>query len=220
MNFYRCNKKDLVLYGVTDSHWSTNEYPLEKQVEDAIIGGVTFIQLREKNITTEELIKKALIIKAVCKKYSVPFVIDDNVEAVIKTDADGIHIGQNDLSIREVRRILGNDKIVGVTAKTVVNALDAEKSGASYIGTGAAFETSTKKDTYVLDHGVIRDISKSVSIPVVAIGGIDEVNVSKLKGTGISGVAVVSAVFGKQNIKVAARNLNEIIHRDILNTKE
>ena len=220
MSFYRCKKKDLILYGVTDSHWSTSEYPLEKQVEDAIIGGVTFIQLREKNITTEELIKKALIIKGICRKYSVPFVIDDNVEAVIKTDADGIHIGQNDLSISEVRNILGNDKIVGVTAKTVEQSLYAEKSGASYIGTGAAFETSTKKDTFVIDHRVIGDISRNVSIPVVAIGGIDESNISKLKGTGISGVAVVSAIFGKQNIKMAARDLKEIIHRDILNIKE
>lgn len=211
-----CKKDDMVLYAVTDSSNTTKEYTLEMQVEDAIKGGVTFVQLREKNMETDKLVQIGNKIRKVCSKYNIPFVIDDNMEAALLCGADGVHVGQNDLNPLEVRKRLGNEAIVGVTVKTVEQAKKAETEGASYLGSGAAFNTSTKKDTYVIPHNTIKKICNSVDIPVIAIGGIDENNVCELEGTGIDGIAVVSAIFAKKDIKKASEDLKEKVLNNIL----
>lgn len=210
---YVCKKDQMLMYAVTDSRWSTENYTLEMQIEDALKGGVTFLQLREKNMNTEELAALGRKVKTICDRYNVPLVINDNIEAAILCQADGVHVGQNDLSPDKVREIMGENAIVGVTVKTVEQAKKAEAQGASYVGSGAMFETGTKKDTYVISRDTIRDICHSISIPVVAIGGIDENNVLELKGTGIDGVAVVSAIFGKKDIYMAAIELRKKIEK-------
>lgn len=201
-------KEQMHLYAVTDSQW-LNGATLAKQVEMAIKGGVTFVQLREKNLPYEEMYKEALEVQSVCRKYKVPFVIDDNVELAKEINADGVHVGQKDMEASKVRMILGDDKIIGVTARTVEQAKLAEEMGADYLGVGAAFSTSTKGDAVQISHDVLREICDSVSIPVVAIGGINEKNVLELKGTHIDGVAVVSAIFAKEDILGAAKDLCE-----------
>lgn len=206
---YICEKEQMTLYAVTDSRWSSEDYTLEMQIEDALKGGVTLLQLREKNMETKKLAELGKRVKNICDRYGVPMLIDDDVEAAYLCRADGVHVGQGDMSPTEVRRILGNKAIVGVTAKTVEQALKAQNEGASYIGTGAAFSTDTKKDTYVIPHDTIREICDRIEIPVVAIGGINYENVEKLKGTHISGVAVVSAVFAKKDIETETKRLKE-----------
>ncbi len=204
---YVCNKKDMLLYAVTDSSWTNEKETLLIQIENALKGGATFVQLREKNMELFELIELGEKVKLLCDRYKVPFVIDDNIEAAILCSADGVHIGQKDMSATQARELLGKDKIVGVTAKTVEQALLAQKEGASYIGTGAAFSTTTKRDTYVIPHSVINEIVKAVNIPVIAIGGINEENVLELKDTGIDGVAVVAAIFASENIEEDTKRL-------------
>lgn len=199
----------MILYAVTDSRWTTKDYTLEMQIEDALKGGVTLLQLREKNMATKELAELGKRVKAICDRYGVPMLIDDDVQAAYICKADGVHVGQKDMSPTEVRRILGDNAIVGVTAKTVEQALKAQSEGASYIGTGAAFPTGTKKDTYVISRDTIREICDSLKIPVVAIGGIDYENVLKLKETHIDGVAVVSAVFANKDIETGTKKLKE-----------
>ena len=206
---YICKKEQMILYAVTDSRWASGDYTLEMQIEDALKGGVTLLQLREKNMETKELAELGKRVKKICDRYSVPMLIDDDVEAAHLCRADGVHVGQSDMSPTEVRRILGNKAIVGVTAKTVEQALKAQNEGASYIGTGAAFSTDTKKDTYVISHETIREICDRIEIPVVAIGGINYENMEKLKGTHIAGVAVVSAVFAKKDIETETKRLKE-----------
>lgn len=215
---YICEKNQMILYAVTDSSLSSETYTLEMQIEDALKGGVTLLQLREKNMETKELARLGKKIKAICDRYNVPMVIDDDVEAAYICGADGVHVGQGDMSPTEVRKILGNNAIVGVTAKTVEQALKAQNEGASYIGTGAAFPTGTKKDTYVISHDTIREICDRVDIPVVAIGGIDCENVVKLKGTHIDGVAVVSAIFANKDIEAETRRLKDRVLSIIENT--
>ncbi len=211
-NCYICTKNQMLLYAVTDSKWAKPEYTLLMQIEDALKGGATFIQLREKNMGTAELAEMGKKVKKLCNMYKVPMVIDDDIEAARLCGADGVHVGQNDMSPDKVREILGNNAIVGVTAKTVEQAKQAELAGASYIGTGAAFPTGTKRDTYVISHDTIREICESIDIPVVAIGGIDYENVDKLKNTGIDGVAVVSAIFAKKDIAKATQMLKEKVN--------
>lgn len=206
---YVCEKQQMILYAVTDSRWTTKDYTLEMQIEDALKGGVTLLQLREKNMATKELAELGKRVKAICDRYGVPMLIDDDVQAAYICKADGVHVGQKDMSPTEVRRILGDNAIVGVTAKTVEQALKAQSEGASYIGTGAAFPTGTKKDTYVISRDTIREICDSLKIPVVAIGGIDYENVLKLKETHIDGVAVVSAVFANKDIETGTKKLKE-----------
>ena len=206
---YICKKEQMILYAVTDSRWASGDYTLEMQIEDALKGGVTLLQLREKNMETKELAELGKRVKKICDRYSVPMLIDGDVEAAHLCRADGVHVGQSDMSPTEVRRILGNKAIVGVTAKTVEQALKAQNEGASYIGTGAAFSTDTKKDTYVISHETIREICDRIEIPVVAIGGINYENMEKLKGTHIAGVAVVSAVFAKKDIETETKRLKE-----------
>lgn len=204
-----CDKKDLALYAVTDRHWLKGE-TLYDQVKKAIEGGATFIQLREKHLSREEFLKEAIEIKALCAEYKVPFVINDDVDLALQIDADGVHVGQSDMQAEDVRAKLGPDKIIGVSARTVEQALLAEKNGADYLGVGAVFATSSKEDAVEVGPEVLRTICEAVSIPVVAIGGITKENVIQLKGSGIAGIAVISAVFAQPDIKAAAHELRKL----------
>lgn len=208
-------RDSLVLYAVTDRTW-LNGRTLKEQVEEALRGGVTMVQLREKELPENEFEKEALEIKELCRKYNVPFIINDNVNLAVKINADGVHVGQSDMKALDVRKILGPDKIIGVTAKTVDQAVKAMEAGADYLGSGAVFGSSTKTDTERLDHNILRQICESVKIPVVAIGGITAENVEELKGRKIAGVAVVSAVFGQPDIESATKELKKKVYK-ILN---
>ena len=200
----------MILYAITDRSW-LNGKTLSEEVEKAIIGGATFIQLREKNLNFGDFLNEAIEIRKICNKYKIPFVIDDNVEIAIKSGADGVHLGQNDMSIPQARRILGNNKIIGATARTAEQAIKAEQEGADYIGSGAVFATSTKSDTVPLSYENLCKICSSVSIPVVAIGGINIENVKSLKDSGISGVAVVSGIFKSDDVRKSAFNLKKTV---------
>ena len=203
-----CRKEDMVLYAITDRHWLNGE-SLYQQVEKALQGGVTFLQLREKNLDKELFMKEAREIKELCRKYKVPFIINDNVEIAKAIDADGVHVGQSDMEALDVRKTLGEDKIIGVTAKTVEQALKAQAHGADYLGVGAVFGTTSKADATKLDHKILKEICEKVEIPVVAIGGITEENVTELAGNGICGVAVISAIFAQPDIEQATKELKE-----------
>ena len=201
-----CDKKDLLLYAVTDRSW-LNGRTLYEQVEEALKGGVTFVQLREKNLDDTAFLQEAKEIKELCARYNVPFVINDNVDIAAEIDADGVHVGQSDMEAGDVRRKLGPDKIIGVSAQTVEQALKAQAHGADYLGVGAVFPTGSKADAVEVSHDTVRAICRAVDIPVIAIGGITRENVIELKGTGICGIAVISAIFGQQDIEEAARTL-------------
>ena len=199
-------KEDLLLYAVTDRHW-LGEETLYDQVEKALKGGATFIQLREKNLDDESFYKEAVEIQALCKEYNVPFVINDNVDIALKINADGVHVGQSDMEALDVRAKLGDDKIIGVSAQTVEQALLAEKHGADYLGVGAVFPTGSKDDADDVSHETLKAICDAVNIPVIAIGGITYDNVTELSGTGIVGIAVISAIFGAGDIEKATDEL-------------
>lgn len=203
-------KETMRLYAVTDQTWSNN-ITLKEQVELAIQGGVTFVQLREKKKSKEEIIQIAREIKQITDKYQIPFVINDNVEVALEVDADGVHVGQEDMKAVEARRILGDKKIIGVSVHTVEEAVEAQKMGANYIGVGAVFPTSTKKNAVKMSNKTLQDICQAVDIPVVAIGGIQTENIMELKESGIDGIAVVSAIFSKKDIKQAAKELREMV---------
>lgn len=196
----KCDKKTMLLYAVTDRAW-TGRQSLYEQVEAALKGGATCIQLREKDLNEEDFLRESIEMAALCKKYKVPFLINDNVEIAIKCHADGVHVGQKDMAASQVRQRVGKDMIIGVSAHSVEEALEAVKSGADYLGVGAVFSTSTKADAEVLSRQVLRDICSAVDIPVVAIGGISKTNISQLSGTGVDGVALVSAIFAAENIE-------------------
>lgn len=202
----KCDKKDLLVYAVTDRSW-LNGASLGEQVEQALKGGITFLQLREKNLGVEQFREEALEIKELCKRYHVPFVINDNVDVAIAVDADGVHVGQSDMEAGSVREKLGADKVIGVSVHTVEQALLAQERGADYLGVGAVFSTSSKDDAKDVSHETLRSICKAVDIPVVAIGGISKDNIAQLKGSGICGVAVISAIFAQKDIEGAAREL-------------
>lgn len=206
----KCDKKDLLLYAVTDRAWVGKE-TLYEQVEDALKGGATFIQLREKELDKESFLKEAIEIKKLCKKYNVPFVINDEVDIALCVDADGVHVGQSDMEAGNVRELLGPDKIIGVSAQTVEQAILAEKRGADYLGVGAVFKTGSKDDADDVSHDTLKAICEAVSIPVIAIGGITVDNVAELEGTGICGIAVISAIFAKTDIKEATNKLLETV---------
>ncbi|MGN1036525.1 MAG: thiamine phosphate synthase [Ruminococcus sp.] len=206
----KLSKQNMILYAITDRSW-LNGKTLSEEVEKAIIGGATFIQLREKNLNFGDFLNEAIEIRKICNKYKIPFVIDDNVEIALKSGADGVHLGQNDMSIPQARRILGNNKIIGATARTAEQAIKAEQEGADYIGSGAVFATSTKSDTVPLSYENLCKICSSVSIPVVAIGGINIENVKSLKDSGISGVAVVSGIFKSDDVRKSAFNLKKTV---------
>ncbi|MBE6051464.1 MAG: thiamine phosphate synthase [Clostridium sp.] len=204
------DNKSLLLYAVTDRYWTTKEKTLISQVKDAIEGGITFLQLREKNLSYDEFLEEAKEIKKLTDKANIPFVINDNVEIAIKCNADGVHVGQSDMAAQDVRSLIGPDKILGVSAHTVEEAKLAEKNGADYLGVGAVFSTSTKKDATNLSVELLKKICDSVSIPVVAIGGITKDNLSELENSNINGVAVVSAIFAENNIVEATKKLKEL----------
>lgn len=202
------NREDLLLYAVTDRHWLSGE-TLYSQVEKALQGGATFIQLREKNMERDALAAEAKEIQPLCKAYGVPFVINDYAWLAAELDADGVHVGQKDLEGQNVRDIIGPDRILGVSAKTVEQAKAAEALGADYLGVGAVFQTDSKADAAEISHETVAEICSAVTIPVIAIGGITRENVRQLSGRGLSGAAVISAVFGQEDIEKAARELKE-----------
>lgn len=202
----RCAQKDLTLYAITDRHWLNGE-TLKSQVEKALKGGATMIQIREKDLDEKDFFSEAEELLALCSSYNVPFIVNDNVELAVKIGADGVHVGQSDMNARDVRALIGNDKILGVSTQTVEQALFAQECGADYLGVGAVFPTGSKDDAEVLDRKTLMDICKAVSIPVVAIGGITKDNVRELKGTGIAGISVISAVFAQKDIQNATAEL-------------
>lgn len=204
------SKETMLLYGVTD-RGNLHGKTLLQQVEESLKGGVTLVQLREKHLSFQEFLEEAKEMKELCHKYGVPLLINDNVGICIESGADGVHVGQKDMEAGAVREKLGKDKIIGVSARTVEQAMAAQNAGADYLGVGAVFSTSTKEDAKPLDHEILKAITKAVDIPVVAIGGISSENVLELKGTGIDGVAVVSAIYGKENPKEAAENLKALV---------
>lgn len=205
----KCDKKDLLLYAVTDRSW-VGEQTLYEQVEEALQGGATFIQLREKELDDDSFLKEAIEIKELCLRYQVPFVINDNVEIACKVEADGVHVGQSDMEAGDVRAILGEDKILGVSAQTVEQAVLAKQRGADYIGVGAVFPTGSKEDAQDVSHETLKNICDAVDIPVIAIGGIGKHNVMELKGSGICGIAVISAIFAAKDICSATKELKEL----------
>jgi len=205
----KCDKETMLLYAVTDRTW-TKEKTLFQQVEEALEGGVTCVQLREKELAKETFLLEAIEMKVICEKYHVPLIINDNVEIALRCDADGIHVGQKDMSAEDVRAKIGDEKILGISVQTVEQAILAEKNGADYLGVGAVFSTSTKLDANAVSYGTLKDICKSVKIPVVAIGGIHEGNILELKGSGVDGVALVSAIFGSKHIKEQCRQLKKL----------
>lgn len=195
------------LYAVTDRAWAADEDALLAQVEAAIDGGATMVQLREKRLDGAAFLAEAERFVALCRKRGVISIINDNVEIAARIGADGVHVGQEDLEAGQVRRLLGPDRIVGVSAHTVEEALRAQAAGADYLGTGAAFVTGTKTDARPIPKETIRAITAAVEIPVVAIGGISRDNILELKGCGLDGVAVVSALFAQGDVKAAAEEL-------------
>lgn len=203
-------EKDLLrLYAVTDRSWSGQRTLLE-QVEQALRGGVTLLQLREKELPFDEFLAEAVEIKALCEQYHVPLIINDEVELAMECGAQGVHVGQSDMEAGRVRELLGPDKILGVSARTLDEAVRAEAQGADYLGVGAIFSTSTKLDACAVSMETLRQICETVSIPVVAIGGIGAHNALSLRGTGIDGLAVVSAIFAQSDIEGAARQLRAL----------
>lgn len=202
----RLEKDRLLLYAVTDRSW-TGQQSLYEQIEEALKGGVTMVQLREKQLSEDELVAEAIQIKELCHRYEVPLIINDNVDAALKSGADGVHVGIEDAPVREIRRRAGDDFIIGATAKTTEQAKAAEAAGADYLGVGAVFPSPTKKNAIRITPQDLREICGSVAIPAVAIGGITGDNVSEIKGGGMAGVAVVSAIFAAQDIQKAAAEL-------------
>lgn len=200
------DRKNLQLYAITDSHW-LNGRTLYSVVKESLEGGITFLQLREKELDEEHFLEEARELQKLCREYQVPFVINDNVDIAAAINADGVHVGQSDMEAGDVRAKLGPNKIIGVTAKTVEQAVLAQERGADYLGVGAVFHTDSKADAKEISFDTLKDICKAVSIPVIAIGGITEENVRELAGSGICGIAVISAIYAQRDIKKAAENL-------------
>ncbi len=208
----RCEKETMLLYAVTDRAW-TGKQTLYQQVECALKGGVTCVQLREKDLPEAEFLAEAKEIGALCRSCGVPFIINDNVEIALACGADGVHVGQSDMEAGRVRAAVGEGMMIGVSARTVEEALTAQRAGADYLGVGAVFSTSTKLDAEAVSRQTLRDICAAVDIPVAAIGGISKDNILELSGTGINGVALVSAIFGAEDIEGRCRELKELARR-------
>lgn len=204
------NNIDLSLYLVTDRKCLKNKN-LNSAIEEAILGGVTLVQLREKSSDSLELFNIAKEVKKITDKHNIPLIIDDRIDIAMAVDAAGVHLGQEDIPCNVARKILGSDKIIGVSAHNIKEALKAQNDGADYLGCGSVFNTSTKNNVTSLKIQELREIKEKVNIPVVAIGGINEKNVLELRGTGIDGIAIVSAILGKDNIKKAAEELKYTI---------
>lgn len=210
----KCADKNLLLYAVTDRYW-LGKRTLHDVVKESLDGGVTFVQLREKHLDQAHFLEEAKDLKMLCKAYNVPFVINDNVDIALEMDADGVHVGQSDMEAGDVRAKLGPDKIIGVSAQTVEQAVLAEKRGADYLGVGAVFPTNSKDDATDVSYETLKAICQAVSIPVIAIGGITKDNVEELSGSGICGIAVISAIYGQKNIKDATANLKMAVQKII-----
>ena len=205
----KCDKKTMLLNAVTDRAW-TGKQSLLEQVEAALRGGATCVQLREKTLSDEAFLAEALEVSQLCRRYGVPLFINDNVEVAIQCHADGIHVGQEDMAAAQVRRRVGDDMMIGVSVHSVAEALDAVRDGADCLGVGAMFSTSTKADADVLPPGTLRAICDAVDIPVVAIGGITKHNIAQLAGSGVDGVALVSAIFSAPDIESECRLLRRL----------
>ncbi len=201
-----CDRDQMRLYLITDRSWLDGR-SLEGQVEQALQAGATFLQLREKHLSEEDFLQEAIRIKRITDRYQVPFVINDNLRVALEAGADGVHVGQADMQARQARQLLGPGKILGVSAKTVDQALAAQEAGADYLGVGAVFPTSTKADASEISFDTLRQICQAVTIPVVAIGGITAQNLHQLAGSGIAGAAVISAVFSQPDIPAAVKAL-------------
>ena len=201
--------KQLLLYAVTDRHW-LGDNTLYNVVRDSLDGGVTFLQLREKDLDEVHFYEEAVQLQKLAKEYGVPFVVNDNVDIALKMNADGVHVGQSDMEAGNVRALIGEDKILGVSAQTVEQAILAEQRGADYLGVGAVFPTGSKDDADDVSKETLKAICEAVSIPVVAIGGITLENTPELKGSGICGIAVISAIYGQKDIKAASENLKKV----------
>ena len=206
----KCDKHTMLLYAVTDRAW-VGEQTLYQQVESALKGGASCVQLREKQLGDADFLQEAIQIHALCQQYGVPLFINDNVEVALQCHAEGIHVGQDDMAALDARAKLGPDKLIGVSAHTVEEALLAEKQGADYLGVGAVFPTSSKSDVGEMSYETLKAICKAVSIPVVAIGGISGENVGKLAVSGICGVAVISAIYAAKDVKAAAADLKTTV---------
>lgn len=206
----KCGKKELQLYAITDRHW-LNGRSLYEVVKESLDGGVTFLQLREKQLDKDHFLEEAKKLQGLCSEYNVPFIINDNVEIALAINADGVHIGQSDMEMKEAREKLGPDKIIGVSAHTKEEALLAQAQGADYLGVGAVFPTSSKDDAESVSYETLKEICDVVSIPVVAIGGITRENLHQLSGSGISGISVISAIYAQSDIKEAARELKQCV---------
>ncbi|MBE6907144.1 MAG: thiamine phosphate synthase [Ruminococcaceae bacterium] len=200
------DRNSLLLYAITDRTW-LNGKSLAGEVEKVLQAGATFLQLREKDLDKEHFLREVKEIKKLTDWYHVPFVINDDVEVAIACGADGVHVGQSDMQAQDIRQLLGPDKIIGVSSRTVEQARIAKESGADYVGVGAVFGTTTKKDANQVTFEELREICASVEIPVVAIGGINETNLMQLKGSGIDGISVISAIFAKPDAAAATKNL-------------
>lgn len=207
-----CDKNTMRLYAVTDRAW-VGRLSLYEQVEAALQHGVTCVQLREKDLDPDTCFSEAVALRELCHRYSVPFLINDNVDLALRCGADGVHVGQDDMDPRQARALLGPDKIVGVTAHNLPEALAAVEAGADYLGLGCVFTTSTKQNVVHLPYDTLRDICHTVPIPTVAIGGVSRDNLMQLAGSGVDGVAVVSAIFAQEDPGQAAEELSGLVQQ-------
>ena len=202
----RCDKRHMLLYAVTDRAW-TGKQTLYEQVEAALKGGATCVQLREKELDKAAFLREAKDIRALCRRYGVPFIVNDNVDVAVACGADGVHVGQEDMAAGEVRKRVGEDMLLGVSVHTVEQARRAVENGADYLGLGAVFPTSTKTDVDQMSNETLRAICGAVDVPITAIGGINRNNILQLSGSGVDGVALVSAIFSAEDIEGACREL-------------
>ncbi|QNO13875.1 thiamine phosphate synthase [Alkalicella caledoniensis] len=202
------NKIDFSVYLVTDRN-ALKGKDLLASLEEAIAGGVGMVQLREKDMSSLEFYNMAIKVKELTDRHDIPLIINDRIDIALTVGAAGVHLGQKDIPMAEARKILGDEKIIGISARTIKEAKLAEKQGASYLGVGAMFPTSTKEDTVSVSLDLLKEIKRSVNIPVVGIGGINLENIEKLEGTGIDGVAVVSAILSANDVKKAAQELKK-----------
>ena len=210
----KCEKETMLLYDVTDRAW-TGKQTLYRQVEQALKGGVTCVQLREKELDEKAFLAEAREIGGLCRACGVPFIVNDNVEIALACGADGVHVGQSDMEAGLVRGLVGGKLMIGVSARTVEEALRAQRAGADYLGVGAMFATSTKPDAKAVSLQTLKEICAAVDIPVVAIGGISRDNILDLSGTGIDGVALVSAIFAAEDIELRCRERKELARRAV-----
>lgn len=208
----RFGRHSMLLYAVTDRAW-IGEKTLPQQVEAALRGGVTCVQLREKDLDEAAFLEEARQIRELCRRYGVPFVVNDNVNVAVACGADGVHVGQKDMAAGEVRRCIGDNMLLGVSVHTVAEAAEAVQNGADYLGLGAVFPTSTKTDVAQMSMETLRDIRDAVDIPIVAIGGIKQNNIMQLAGSGVDGAAIVSAIFAARDIEAASRALRQLAEK-------